>query len=460
MGCEIVLVNPPFPARFNGMPMNLLTLGSYLEYAGISVKILDLCVYDSPLTALLSIIESESPSLLALGSYSPSHPAAAKLAKEVKERFPEMAIVKGGIHETFVPQITLERHPYVDFTVRGDGELPLKNLLASIKGKKRIEDVPSLSYRNKSNQIIHNPYLAASRTSINNLPPTNYSLIEASKYYDFSIFEGKKTAQIITSRGCPFNCTFCPASRFSDQTKGFYRWQTAEKVVAEISILKERGVSAVFFDDSVFTVNRNKTIQICRALTGNGIEWGCQTRVDCVDEELLREMRVAGCTYIFFGIESGDDHQLETMRKDLKSSLSWMAIQQACDVGLKVGISLILGFPGETDDQVLNTFRKISSFDRKQVSVSLSMFSLYPGTEEWVRAERNGLISQDSYETIHSTEEMWSNFDEGIGGIHLVSLGRAGKLLNMAMDILGERIELNLPENNFLKLNQYKTLSY
>jgi radical SAM superfamily enzyme YgiQ (UPF0313 family) len=163
-----------------------------------------------------------------------------------------------------------------------------------------------------------------------------------------------------------------------------------------------------------------------------------------VDAELLKEMRDAGCTYVFYGVEAGDDHQLETMHKDADSARSWKTIAQTCATGIRTGVSIIVGYPGETDGQLADTFRRISAFDPGMVSVSLSMFSLYPGTEEWARAKQGNLVRDDAYEHPLSTEEVWKNFDEGVGAVHLIDSARASRLLDIAVDILGPRIELNL----------------
>lgn len=450
MNCEVLLVNPPLLERFNGAPMNLVILGTYLQSKGFQVRLLDLCGCTSPREALLSAVEQYQPLLVALGSYSPSHLITLKLAQAIKERFPSMPVAKGGIHETFVPGITLERHPYVDYVIRGDGEKPLAELLQYLRGESPLESIMGLSYRSHAGRLIQNlPEVPRGGATLDTFPIPDRTLLQDTAYYNFPIFGGKRTAQLISTRGCPFKCSFCLASSYSDQTKGTTRWRTLQNVHRELELLKRSGYEAVFFDDSVFTVNPQRVKSLCECLATLGFEWGCQTRVDRVTPPLLATMRAAGCSYIFYGVEAGDDHQLEVMHKDIVADQSWQAIQQTCAVGIRVGVSVILGYPGETDAQVLATFQRLATFNAKMVRVSLGMFALYPGTQDWDRALAEGIITPDAYERPHATEAIWTAFDEGAGAIHLVNTERATSLLKLATDVLGSRLLIDLPKPSF-----------
>ena len=443
---KVLLVNPPFPARFNGAPMNLLGLATSLHRNGTEVQILDLCLSDQPEQELLAAISASRPMLLGFGSYSPSHLAVIGLAERVKESYPDLPIVKGGIHETFVPNITLARHRAIDYTIQGNGEVPLSGLIEHLLGRRSPASVEGLSYRlpdGRAGLGQRSPSMVLIRDNDpSRLPIPERRLLSTSAYYNFPVFAGKKTAQVMSARGCPFHCSFCPASSYGE-SKRRYRAQPIERVAAEIEYLKGLGFTALFFDDAVFSIGRSRTEELCQVLSEYGMEWGCQTRVDLVDEPLLRRMAASGCTYVYFGVEAGDDHQLEQMRKGIRSDQTWRSIALAAGCDIRVAVSLIVGYPSETDQQLVETFRRLTKCDRTRVS--LSAFALYPGTEEWDRRAEIGLVRPESYEQPHSTEEVWRHFDEGVGSIHCIPPERAERILDIAKDILGDQMNVDLP---------------
>ncbi|MFZ1990660.1 MAG: radical SAM protein [Alphaproteobacteria bacterium] len=437
--CDVLLVNPAFGARFNGAPMNLVALATFLRRHGVDAQTLDLCIESEPQPTFESALHRLSPRIIALGSYSPTHLAAIDLARTVRSALPEALIVKGGIHETLVPHETLTRHCEIDVVIEGPGEVPLLQMFESAKGRLGLGDIPGISFRNSNGEILRN---TRSRSlpgpTLDSLPIPDRRLLKRSSYYDFNIFGGKRTAQVITTRGCPYSCTFCPASA-SNKDIDPYRWRTIQSIMDEIECIKQQGFDAIFFDDSVFTLNEGRTYKICEEMYGSQLEWACQTRVDCVSPRLLASMKNAGCSYIFFGLESGDEGQLQLMRKDLNPDQSWKALREAIDAGLTVGVSLIVGYPGESESKVVELLTRLSTFDQRFLAVSLSMFALYPGTTEWARAKASGIVQTDSYESAHAQDSIWDRFDEGRGAIHVVDVDYAWRMQQLAENILGEK---------------------
>jgi len=432
--------------------MNLVALATHLSNSGVSARLIDLCIHDEWEKKLTSVLDQAVPSIVAIGSYSPTHLSAVKVARKIREHSPDILVVKGGIHETFVPFVTLENHDTIDVTVEGFGEEALVELSKERGNRSAWTSIPGISFRDRDGSIVRNrrKSLKAGAT-LDSFSIPNRSFLENCDYYDFAIFGGRRTAQVITTRGCPYQCSFCPASKSSTGAADPYRWRTSKHTELEVDQLLANNYGAIFFDDSVFTLNSERVSDLCSMLSGTGLQWACQTRLDCVDSKLLERMRSAGCSYIFFGLEAADDGQLQLMQKDLSAEVAWQAIDDTISLGFSVGASIILGHPGGGDEKVIELLSRLARYDARQLSVSLSMYALYPGTTDWLRALECGQVSQKSYEKFHSLEPIWNLFDEGRGAIHLVSSDEAERLHKLAKGILGSnRLFDDLPSANMV----------
>ena len=175
-------------------------------------------------------------------------------------------------------------------------------------------------------------------------------------------------ANQITTRGCPYLCDFCSNPVFGQS----YRERSAENVVAEMREIKQLGYDRVFFSDDCFTQNLKRVESICNILSQEDIdlEWMCLSRADRLDDRIAKKMARAGCVQIFFGIESGNERMLRVMNKRiiLKDVIS--AIRSAKRAGIATGGFFILGYPGETNESLLDTLRFSSSLPLDYLSYS------------------------------------------------------------------------------------------
>jgi anaerobic magnesium-protoporphyrin IX monomethyl ester cyclase len=171
--------------------------------------------------------------------------------------------------------------------------------------------------------------------------------------------EGHSTTTVLSTRGCPFACEFCSNVIFGSS----FRERSPEKVVDEIEVALSLGYDRVSFSDDVFTLKRDRLMRICAEIRRRGLhfKWDCLSRVDAMDFDMAREMRAAGCTRIYFGIESGNDGILRLMKKNITANQARQAVESAHQAGLEVGAFFILGYPGDTDDTVLETLRFATS---------------------------------------------------------------------------------------------------
>ena len=217
---------------------------------------------------------------------------------------------------------------------------------------------------------------------------------ELTPYRNFYSLAGDTCATtMITSRGCPYRCTYCIRSRFL----GVYRARSAASVTAEIRHCLGLGIGEFYFWDDTFTLDRERTMEICDRIIDEklDIRWSVMTRVDRVDRGLMQRMREAGCTRIRFGNESGSQAILDTLKKGITPEQIREAFRGAAEAGVAANSYFMIGSPGETKKQVRETLKLA-----KELNASFTNFSivtLYPGTELYETALARGILKRDCW---------------------------------------------------------------
>lgn len=407
--------------------------------------------------------------LLCISTSTSAFCEALSLARIAKAHDPNIVVIVGGAHEDDSLVRAVEVSPAVDFSVRGDGEHALRELGrlvlssrgASIAELKRIIEGQSLPEsplrrldfpgraiisfvapdRSARQTVAHilcaaNQGLRAAPLDLGDLPLMPRDLLLEEDTRQFSIFRrhgrNQRTAQIMTQRGCYWSCTFCSESgAHQPQSKVTHR--TLKSVTHEIDCALAMGYEAVFFDDSTFTSLRQaRRQQFLEGLYGylaeracsHGLEWGCQTRVDQVDVPTLRDMKEAGCSYVYFGVESSSAEMLREMHKGLPSGSERACLQRAFDavneVGIRVGVSLIFGVAHggadttrETRETVIDTLQFVRDQARfgNLVCASLNLATYYPGTRMTSMSGEDIDFSQP----IRHRGYPWNRYEEGEG---------------------------------------------
>jgi radical SAM superfamily enzyme YgiQ (UPF0313 family) len=419
---KILLINPPFQRlksiKVIYFPLGLGYLAAVLEQNNFDVKIYNAEIpreqthHHGTITSLLQehhqyiealsnnshpvwkeiqgVLNDYQPDIVGLSVMTAKYGSALKISGLCKEYRSDCVVVWGGPHPTVQPENVL-RIPSVDFVVRGEGEATLLELSQLINQKKHkdsssLQKVLGLSFKDKG-MIIHN----VSRPLLDNLDQLPYASYHLS--IDLSVYRGDEMSNLLTSRGCPFNCAYCAACSICGRR---VRFHSVGRVITEIKHIKDRyGVLNFNFWDDSFTVNRRRTIELCRAMIKErlNIAWNCSTRADLIDEELARIMKKAGCYNLDIGIESGSPRMLKIIRKGISlEDISKMEVVLK-KYGLAWGAFFMIGFPEETRDDIQKTLDLIK--DIKASSVQLGVFTPYPGTELYETTKRLGLISDD-----------------------------------------------------------------
>jgi anaerobic magnesium-protoporphyrin IX monomethyl ester cyclase len=368
--------HPPFP------PLGLAYLAAVLDQDGYEVKIWDCPVCEIDHEKLKAELASFQPSLVGIGSMTPTIESAFKSAVVAKEACPDAKVVVGGPHVTFMDKETLAQEPAIDVVVRGEGEETLSELVTHLPNLSGLEDVKGITFR-KGDQIIKTPNRPFIQ-DLDALPRPAFNLLPIEKYRIL----GRKLLPIMSSRGCPFQCSFCVASQMFGA--GF-RARNPKKVLDELEWLRdEYGAQGISFQDDTLTFNRKRILEICDGIMERKINlrWGCGTRADVVTKEILAKMQKAHCDEICFGVESGCQRIRDALKKRVSTEQIENAIKWAKEAGIFVTASIILGYPGETKETLMQTLEFIRKVEPDDVY--LCHATPYPGTELRALVERNG----------------------------------------------------------------------
>jgi len=375
---KVALVNPPYPGGlvdYQVPCIGLAYITAVLEKNGYEVRVIDCPVLHINLKGLEQEITRFEPDIIGVTSVTATFQSALQAAHAIKETCPDVLVVLGGPHASFMDEEILRGNSDVDVVVRGEGEETMLDLVHcfSKDGLKGLHGVAGLSFRD-GGQVVRTP----NRPLIQNLDQLPYP---AYKHFPLNKYRvsGRLIFPVVTSRGCPYQCTFCVASHMFGKT---LRARSVGNVVDELEWLRdEYGADAYTFYDDIFTFDVERALKICEEIKNRkiGIPWDCQTRVDRVSPKILTKMREAGCELVSFGVESGSQKILDAMKKGTTVEQNEKAIKWAKQAGLSVSISVILGYPGETEEtlkQTINFIKKTQPDD-----AFLCIATPYPGTE-------------------------------------------------------------------------------
>ncbi|MBR8278382.1 radical SAM protein [Burkholderia cenocepacia] len=270
------------------------------------------------------------------------------IAHAVKQRAPETIIIFGGPQATATDIATLSKYPAVDIIVRGEGEITFPEILKHIAQGLPIDNVNGITRR-----LDGLPIRTTKRDllmDLDQLPIPAFDLCE---------IHPEDLLMVEAGRGCPFSCTFCSTNDFWSRR---YRVKSPGRLVAELRELSSQfGVKNFSLVHDCLTASRVEVIAICEALESAnlGIKWGCSSRTDTIDTELIGKMASAGCAHLYFGIESGDEQTQKDINKRLDLEHAYAMIESARANRIEVTTPFMLGFPGETAERIQKTFEAI-----------------------------------------------------------------------------------------------------
>ena len=349
-------------------PLGIAYLAAVLEKNGHTVGIIDGFAEQLSFPDLEDRIGQFSPDLVGITGMTPVIDSAFKTVKAARRHTGH--IVMGGPHISVYGQKIFEQAPEVDYAVQGEGELGISMLVAALDAGRDISAVPGLITRD----VLNVP--AAFIADLDSLPLPARHLLPNDKY-TYLLARGRVTT-VFSSRGCPYQCIFCDKAVFGSQ----WRARSAENVLAELEhVVRELKVKSVVFYDDLFTVKKERVIEICRGILDRklAIEWKCEGRVNIIDEESLSWMKQAGCSMIAYGIESGNQKGLDYLKKGTTIEQVRRAFELTRRAGIRPMAYFMLGIPVETYDEEIATIEFAKEI--KAAYAQFSVLSPTPGTK-------------------------------------------------------------------------------
>ena len=402
-GKTLVLCEPPFLFWDRSMDrlrqgeetipgMGVLVLAAVARTHGYRVHLVDAKQQGNSVEAASRHIASLRPDYLGLSATTISVSNGARIAERVKALQPGVVTILGGAHVSAIPQRTLEAFPSIDFGVAGEGEVSLFELLARLERGTAVDDVPGLAYR-RNDQIRVNPR-AAYIDDLDALPLPAWDLLPDFPHrFQPSLFSYPRTpvATLITSRGCPFSCSFC--DRSTSGRKG--RMHGVDYVVRLCRHLVERGVRHVLFVDDLFTVRKQRVVDLCHAFLDAGFRfsWSCNSHPNLLDFDTMRLMQRAGCWQIAYGIESGSQRILDVVKHEVRIPKMRETLRMTRAAGIRAKGYVMIGHPTEGLDSLAETaaFLKAVELDLCQIT----KFTPYPGTPAYPTIREHGVFEED-----------------------------------------------------------------
>lgn len=390
---KVLFVNPPQTAskyKFMGViapPLGIAYMAGVLQENNIDVEILDASAEDMDFKDVEKELLKRKPDLVALTALTPTIGRALETAQVVKETLPDSIVVMGGYHPTFNFIETLEDEN-VDIVIRGEGEYIMLNLVQALENQSSLHDVKGIVFEDEnSKEIVVNPE-APLIQDLDELPFPALNLLPMKKYRLLDMDTHMTT--MITTRGCPMQCSFCSSAAMHGKK---IRERSVENIVDEIEYLKTNyDIDTIAFMDDTFTLKKRKVMAICDEILKRNIEimWGCTSRVDTLDEKLLKKMKEAGCITIFIGVESADQQQLDNMCKNTTIAKIENAFKIAHKLKIRTIASVALGMPGDTKEIMNKTVKFVHKLKPNYAIYSLA--TPYPGTRFYKEAFEKNLI--------------------------------------------------------------------
>ena len=411
---KILLINPPqlntisscMPkALEEGLdylpPLGLMYLASYLKKnSSHQVKILDCQIEQLNYQNLSKKIIQESPDAIGITTMTFTLIDVIKTIKLIKQINPKIKVILGGPHVNIYPKETINLKE-VDFLVFGEGEEPLKELLDKINQKEELINIKGIVFRD-GDKIINTGQRELIK-DLDSIPFPARDLLPYKKYFSV-ISSNTPVTTMFTSRGCPFKCIFCDRPHLGK----LFRSRSAKNVVDEMEECQKMDIKEIFIYDDTFGIDRQRVLNICseiqkRKLT---IAWDVRTRVDTVDQEIIKIMKKANCQRIHFGVEAGTEKMLKILRKGITLKQIENAFKIAKKEGLQAAGYFMIGSPSETKQDVLETIKLIKKLNPAFVHISIT--TPFPATDLYRLGLESKILPYDYWQKFAQNPD--SNF--------------------------------------------------
>ncbi len=381
-------------------PLGLLYIAAFLRANSHTPFIVDVAARNWSITKTVEYIIDTDPAVVGITAKTINILNAVKISEALRERGYLRSIVLGGAHVTAVPEETLKLFNCFDYGVVGEGEITFLELLENIDSLEAIRGIKGIAWKDNHGDV----HVNERRTFIDDLdslPLPAWDLLPNFPHaYKHSALETKRlpAASIMTSRGCPFQCTFCDRAIFGCSV----RQHSAEYTLKMIRYLKNNyGIKDLMMLDDNFILNKDKLFKICSAIINENLDlsWYCMGHAKFMTKDRLQMIKDAGCWIVEIGIESGSERILKSIKKGTSKNEIFDAVQRAREIGLKVKGNFIFGFPSETKERLQETNHFVSKLNL--TNFQQNYLTVWPGCEISKYAHDFGKVETDLGKLAH-----------------------------------------------------------
>ncbi len=400
---EVVLIFPKFSnwnykrdlPTSDTIPMGLLSIGSVLEKAGFSVRIIDGNLSPDYLQAVKTEVRDTGVLFIGISVMTAQVPEAMAIAAFCRLERPELPIVWGGIHPTLFPEQT-NQDKNVDLVIFGEGEGPVLELARRLKEKKDFKDIPGLAWKQDEKIKVNDP---GQPTDLDALPLPDYGLLAAERYARLEIKgQVKRSLAVHSGIGCPHRCSFCINTLLFKRKR---RSKSAARILAEIQyLIKQYQVNHISFRDENFFSSRAEVEKFLAGVKESGLKftWDTTVRADYfqpsyLSEEMLERLREAGCIRLGIGVESASARILEILRKDITLQEVEASAVLCRRHGIHPYYSFMIALPGEQKKEMLETINfivRLKKINPDADIITPQIYRPYPGNELYEYCLKSG----------------------------------------------------------------------
>jgi radical SAM superfamily enzyme YgiQ (UPF0313 family) len=399
---KVVIANPPWPVE-NGygcrtnsrwphirkdkhlaFPIYLAYSASLLKQSGIEVKVIDAVAQELDNRSYVKAVEKEGPDICFVESSTPTINIDLESTGLLRDSV-DSKIFMIGSHSTVFHKELLRENRFLDGIIRGEFEFSIRDIASG----KPLKDVPGVTFRDRDRIVVNKN--REYHQDLDSIPFPDWDQFNL-KHYD-SFLNESPSMMMISSRGCPFQCTYC---LWPDLMYGHtQRRRSPKNVCDEIGVLiEEYGIREIKFDDDTFALNKSWVIDVCREIIRRGyhkrIVWNCFGHVSQGDPEMYRMMSRAGCKMVSYGIESGSQKILDIMKKNINMERARQTIQNCKKAGIEAYCDYMLGFPEETEEDVEKSIDSAIYLNPDFIQVSYTI--PYPGTRMYSDSLGKGIL--------------------------------------------------------------------
>lgn len=388
---KIVLINPPYVGWLNDIkvePVGLLYIAAYVRELGHEVHLYDPYIGESRET-FVSLLHEVRPDVVACAVYTVSEGFCCDLAQLTKSILPDCLFVAGGPHATFCSERMLRRCSTIDVIAKREAEITVAELLdwlAAGGAWKDLATVRGIAFLETRGDVVA-PLVETGEpktfSAIDQIPPPAKDLL-SERYYAIgttgTLPKGYRSTGIVSARGCAYKCDFCVSPVFFEGVRKHSIVRVRDEIA---SMMEARQITHVHFYDDVFAYSLKRMQEVRDVIGPLAVTWDCYIRIDCITRDMLEVMREAGCVQARFGVETGNA-ALRTLRKGGKTASKEKhqdVVRWCRELGIESLASYIIGFPGESLEQIEETIDFADTIDADRVG--FYRLTPYPGTIYW-----------------------------------------------------------------------------